>query len=427
VPAFLREESPPPAGAESYSTDRYTSREFFARELDRMWGRVWQMACREEDIPNAGDVHVYEIGDRSVLVTRGPDGVIRAFVNSCLHRGRKLRTQSGHADSFRCGFHGWTWGTDGSLRSLPCRQDFAHLRDEDLALPQIRTGTWGGFVFVNFDPAAPSLESYLGVLPAHFERWKLEERYKAVHVARRIPCNWKVAQEAFMESYHVIATHPQILPVIADASACYDVYGDHVNRNLAAFGAPSPHTVANPPSAQQIVDGMLQLWGRKPGATAAEDAAPRAVLGDIARRAFEQAFGLDLAEASDAELLDAMVYNVFPNFAPWGEFAPNIVYRWLPDGTNVDSCIMEVMVLKPVPKTDPRPAAAQVHWLGDDEPWVNARELPVLGAVIDQDMGNMPFVQTGLKASGTKQVHLGSYQESRIRHFHRTLDKYLAG
>ena len=85
------------------------------------------------------------------------------------------------------------------------------------------------------------LEQYLEVVPEHFARWRLEDCWKAVHVAKVIRCNWKVAQEAFMESYHVIATHPQILSIIADANSQYDIYGEHVNRNLAAFGAPSPH------------------------------------------------------------------------------------------------------------------------------------------------------------------------------------------
>jgi len=124
-------------------------------------------------------------------------------------------------------------------------------------------------------------------------------------------------------------------------------------------------------------------------------------------------------------MLDAIVYNVFPNFAPWGGFAPNIVYRWKPNGHDVDSCIMEVMILKPVRAGESKPRGVPVHWLRDDEPWSAATELPVLGPVIDQDMANMPFVQSGLKASGTGKVPLATYMESRIRHFHQTLDRYM--
>jgi hypothetical protein len=87
---------------------------------------------------------------------------------------------------------------------------------------------------------------------------------------------------------------------------------------------------------------------------------------------------------------------------------------------------MEVMILKPVPEGGPRPRAVPFRLLRPDEPWSDAKELPILGPVIDQDMENMPYVQEGLHASGTGTVHLARYQESRIRHFHATLDRYVS-
>ena len=426
APAALASESERDLGTRPVPASRYTSPEYFELERERLWPRVWQVACREEEIPAAGDYVVYDIVGRSVLVVRGEDGGIRAFHNSCLHRGRRLATEPGNGRAFRCGFHGWTWNLDGSIRSIPCRWDFAHLRDEDLTLPAVRTGTWGGFVFINMDPGAMPLEEYLEVLPAHFGRWRLEDCYKAAHVAKEIRCNWKVAMEAFMESYHVVATHPQILPVFADASAQYDVYGDHVNRNLAAFGSPSPHLGESAPGDADVVTGMLSLMGRgraRPGDAGNQGA--RSVLGAMNRRSFARAFGGDYHGVTDAETLDAIVYNVFPNFSPWGGFAPNIVYRWRPVGLAVDSCLMEVMILKRCRADRSRPAPVPIRLLGPDEPWSTAEELPVLGAVIDQDMSNLPHVQEGLLASRSGDVHLGAYQEARIRHFHCTLEKYL--
>ena len=430
VPGFLREQSAPDLGNAPLAAARYTSQAFFDLEVARMWPRVWQMACREEEIATPGDTCVYDIVGKSFLVTRDDEGRVRAYYNSCLHRGRKLMTADGHAEAFRCPFHGFTWNLDGSLRNAPCRHDFAHVTDGDWRLPEARTATWGGFVFINMDPDAPPLEDYLEVLPEHFARWRLEDCWKSAHVAKVIDCNWKVAQEAFMESFHVIATHPQILDVIADSNSQYDLYGDHVNRNLTAFAAPSPHRGQGRVSERTTLEGMLALMSRR--ANAAELVAkagtskPRAVLGGLNRRSFERAWGGDWTGVTDAETLDAMVYNVFPNFSPWGGFAPNIVYRWRPNGLDVASCIMEVMILKRVPEGKARPKPVPVHWLSREETWSQASELPVLGPVIDQDMDNMPYVQQGLLASGSGKVHLAHYQESRIRHFHRTLDKYLA-
>lgn len=427
APDVLVQETWSSLGTAPVSAERYTSQAWFDLEAAKLWPRVWQMVCREEDIPNVGDAHVYEIVGKSFVVVRTAPDRIRAYYNSCLHRGRKLLDRSGHVEQLRCTFHGFSWGLDGCAKSVPCRWDFPQLSDDDLKLPEARIETWGGFVFLNMDSRAPSLAEYLGVLPRHFERWQLEKRWKAAHVGKVIQCNWKIAQEAFMESYHVIATHPQILGVIADANSQYDLYGEHVNRNIAAFGAPSPHLGEQGVPAPRIVEQMLAMWGKGgvPSPTDAGVKNARAVLGDINRRAFARAFAGDFESATDAELLDAIVYNVFPNFSPWGGFAPNIVYRWRPNGRDVDSCIMEVMLLKRLPRGGARPAPVPVHWLTAAEPWAAADELPILGAVIDQDMQNMPFVQRGLRASGSGEVQLGAYQESRIRHFHHTLDRYL--
>jgi hypothetical protein len=143
------------------------------------------------------------------------------------------------------------------------------------------------------------------------------------------------------------------------------------------------------------------------------------------RGRYTEMTGRDHSHATDAELLDAFTYNVFPNFAPWGGFMPNIVYRWRP-WPDQDHTLMEVRILSRVPAGQPAPRSVPMHMLSDAEPWAGAAELGVLGGIFDQDMANLPFVQEGMKVSKTNEINLGDYQEIRIRHFHRTLDKYLA-
>jgi hypothetical protein len=118
------------------------------------------------------------------------------------------------------------------------------------------------------------------------------------------------------------------------------------------------------------------------------------------------------------------VYNVFPNFAPWGGYMPNIVYRWRP-WRDTDHCLMEVRILTRVPPGQAIPHGVPMKFLTDAQPWTAAPELGVLGAVFEQDMQNLPYVQEGLKASKNGEVNLGDYQEIRIRQFHQTLDKYM--
>jgi phenylpropionate dioxygenase-like ring-hydroxylating dioxygenase large terminal subunit len=92
----------------------------------------------------------------------------------------------------------------------------------------------GGFVFINMDPDAPALADYLGrEFKAHMDAWKLEDRYVYLHVAKRLPCNWKLAIEAFLEAYHVVRTHPQVAVSNGDANSQYDVYGEHVDRFIS--------------------------------------------------------------------------------------------------------------------------------------------------------------------------------------------------
>jgi phenylpropionate dioxygenase-like ring-hydroxylating dioxygenase large terminal subunit len=132
APDFLTQESYTYRGSEPLATKRYTSPEFARLENEKMWPNVWQFAAREEDMPAVNDYIVYENAGRSYLVSRQDDGSVRAFHNVCLHRGRKLRTQDGNVDQFRCAFHGFTWNKTGTLKQIPCRWDFGHLSNEKI-------------------------------------------------------------------------------------------------------------------------------------------------------------------------------------------------------------------------------------------------------------------------------------------------------
>jgi len=430
VPQFLREESVQYLGSDALEASRYTSADFFRLENEKMWPRVWQFVAREEEIPDPGDVVVYENVGKSFLVTRQKDGSVRTFYNYCLHRGRKLRTASGYSEQFKCPFHGFTWNVDGSLKEIPCRWDFEHLVEENMTLPEVRTERWAGFIFINEDPDAAGLMEFLDPLPEHFKRWRLEECFTGVWVGKVIPANWKATAEAFMEAWHSYVTHPHILPFTGDSNTRYDIYGDHVNRALTPFGVLSPHLYGQGKSEQWIVDEFLKSNGRA-GDETMEVSVPagstaRAELAQANRVRFAEMSGYDHSDATDAELVDALVYNVFPNMAPWGGFMPNIVYRWRP-WPDQDHTLMEVRMLIRAPKGEPMPRAVQMRLLGDEEPWSAASEelSAPLAHVFDQDMANLPYVQEGLKVSPNNRVQLGNYQEIRIRHFHRTLDKYL--
>lgn len=216
----------------------YYDPEYHRLEVEKLWSRVWQLACLEEEIPDVGDYHVYDIAHLSFLIVRtGPDE-IKAYRNACLHRGRKLRESDGRgAKNLRCAFHGWCWELDGAVKEIPCQWDFPDVEVGQYGLPEAKVETWHGFVFINPDRQAESLADFLGDLDTHFAHVPFERRYKAVHVSKLMPMNWKTCQEAFMESYHVVATHPTLMENLGDANSRYDAWGNYSRAMSPASGS----------------------------------------------------------------------------------------------------------------------------------------------------------------------------------------------
>jgi phenylpropionate dioxygenase-like ring-hydroxylating dioxygenase large terminal subunit len=424
-PAPYLETSPRCFGTEPIPVRRYTSREYLRLEYERLWPRVWQWACNSEDIPEVGDHHVYDIGDRSVLLVRVAENEIKAYHNACLHRGRQLKTSTGNANKLTCGFHGWTWNLDGSLARIPCRWDFPQVSDEDFSLPEVRCESWSQFVFINFDDHAAPLAEALDVIPEHFEHFPLDDKYTAAWVQKVVPANWKVTMEAFVESYHEIGTHPQLLEWNGDANTQYDVW-DTVSRHITLLGVPSPHL--GELTEEQVYEASRSFYsmpGNEPPVELSAGMGAREALAGLAGDMLKNAAGIDVSDASITEIVDAMEYWVFPNWCPWAGIANALQYRFRPNGDDPNTCIFDIRMMLPVPPGAPRPPAAPVHVLQPDEPWTNAPELMGFGPILDQDEVNLVALQRGLRATTRQGVNFGEYQESRIRHFHQLLDEYL--
>ncbi|MCP5130809.1 MAG: aromatic ring-hydroxylating dioxygenase subunit alpha [Pseudomonadales bacterium] len=430
VPDCLRENTNPYLGSDNLSVDRYLSREFHELEVEHVWQRTWQAVCRETEVSAPGDTFVYDIVRFSILVARTEAGTLKAYRNACLHRGRQLVDKSGNYQQLRCPYHAFTWSLEGDFKGAPCKWDFPHVNASEFNLPEVKVDTWGGWVFINMDPNAVSLQEYLGVLPAHFERWKPENAYKMVHVEKVIPCNWKVGWEAFIESYHAVATHPQILRYTDDADSQYDVWGDHISRFITALGVPSPHL--QDISEQTVADtmfGVSAMVARPDDAVVPEGMTARQFIGQKNAEAFNKNHDRDLASfATNSERMDSILYSIFPNFAPWAGFHPNITYRFRPNGDDHKTAIMEVMVLCQLASGAERPKDAAARRMGENELFSEAPELGVaLGSIFDQDLFNMPMIQKGMHNLQSREMVLGNYQEVRIRHYHQTLDKYISG
>ena len=432
APAWARDESYLYLGSEDVSKERYTSADFAKGEFDRLWPRTWQMACREDHIPEVGDYYVYDIGPYSFIVVRSDEDEIKAHYNACLHRGTKLKPSAseGYSPSIKCPFHGWSWNLDGSLAEIPENWDFAHLDDRKMCLPQARVERLGGFVWVNMDPQAPSLADYLGETAlSHLKAWKLEDRYIYLHVQKSYPANWKLTMEAFMEAYHVGDTHPQVAPANGDVNSQYDVYDAHVDRFISTLGVVSPKLRDRYSEADIIENFTLgdssALGGSRPELKEGERA--RQVMADMFRAMFESASDTDLSHVSDTELLDTYSYTFFPNLFLFPGISLPMIYRFRPDARDHRRTIYEVMFMRPKPRSGSF-ETAPVQVLEDRQSFAEAEGMdPGFGRILNQDTDNLFAQQEGLEASAKSGITLANYQEIRIRHFEMTVDSYMAG
>jgi phenylpropionate dioxygenase-like ring-hydroxylating dioxygenase large terminal subunit len=432
VPAVMRNQSIDPSlGREDVVREKYVTSSFHDVEMAKLWSRVWQMACHTDEIPAIGDSTVYEIGDWSVIVVRVGEETFKAFHNSCLHRGTRLCNAAGNYKEFRCPFHAWTWHIDGKLKDIPSRWDFPQLEGTDVSLPEVQVGTWGGFVFVNFDPEAPPLAAHLGGLPDHYDRWPLEDRQAVMWVRKEVDCNWKAGIESFIEGYHVIGTHPQTLSYNGDGDSAYDTYEGEPNFSRFVFPAFVPgYHINYDISEQEIADEVFDTG------LAAADGAPvqvpegslaRTVLAERLREVLGATSAIDLDGLSDSEVVDGIQYYLFPNLVPFGGVGTSLTYRFRPIGHDPQRCLFEIYVLglHERPPLGMAPALTPTD-LGPDDRFGDIPAFGILGDILDQDVTIMGLNQAGLRTSRQPGLKLGVYQESRIRHYHRTLDHFTA-
>jgi nitrite reductase/ring-hydroxylating ferredoxin subunit len=417
--------------------ERYVSQEFFDLEMERLWPRVWQMACREEEVRHVGDYLEYIIGDQSILITRSDPATIRAFYNTCPHKGTRLAAGVGNfaTGEIRCRFHAWRFELDGTNKGVVDRFDFpASMTDAEVCLNQIKVGRWGGFVFINMDPDSESLESFLGPLPALLAPYGFDKMRFRSYRSVIIPANWKSALDAFNEGYHVQGTHPQLLRWTDDTNLQYGPLGKH--NHMGAMGQvkheirPSPRLGLGPGDYDErellavMIDELGGLFLKEerqkvldlkdkplPEGTTAMDAY------NELRVAMLRSKGIDLGHLSDEQLLMTDDVHFFPNVV--GPIYPGstTLFRTRPNGLDPHSAIKDLWTLEWVPPDEDRPMCERKFypdWAAKD--W---------GLVTNQDYANMAHVQAGMRSRGCTGLRLNPRQEHNVIHMHEVIDEYL--
>jgi Rieske 2Fe-2S family protein len=196
----------------------YYDAEHYQRELAAIWYRDWVCVGRTESLAEPGSYFVTTIGNQKIIVTTSTAGELKAFHNTCRHRGSRLcREDNGRFLNGRivCPYHSWTFSTDGQLLATPGRIETDDFDAANYSLYQVHVDSWGGFVFINLaeDPASGLLQ-FLGEEPDYLRSWPLDSMRSVHQETIRVACNWKLFWENYSECYHCPRVHPELCKVM---------------------------------------------------------------------------------------------------------------------------------------------------------------------------------------------------------------------
>jgi len=345
---------------------RYTDPEFAELETDAVFGTSWLFATHVSEVAGPGDYRVVELPIGPIVVVRGLDGELRAFFNSCRHRGAPVtRETCGTAKLLVCQYHSWAYDTTGRLKNVPEERDFAELDRDDRALVSLRCEVWDGWVFVNASPDRLPLTEWLGPIPEQLAELGGSHLRVVGRQVAEMTCNWKLAVHAFMEIYHVRTVHPDSAALLYDPHRTTLTMFERGHNRLTIDKRPE-----------------MSFLNQEHGAPFDNDA-----VGELIRTT-------------------STSFSIFPNvtIVPDPASFPFIV-AW---PTGVDSCRLELIWFG-------------ADW-GDGEPPVeHTSRMELFESIIAQDTANLAPMQASLRSAGCPDILVG-YQERLIYHFERHVD-----
>jgi phenylpropionate dioxygenase-like ring-hydroxylating dioxygenase large terminal subunit len=427
--------------------DHWNSPQRDAAEREKLWPKTWQMVCREDRISTVGSFFTHQILDDPVLVIRTGDAPddLSAIFNVCQHRGRRLvdRKSGTLGHEIPCRFHGWRYNWQGELTQAMDEADWDGCPAFDksaLAIPQIKVACWGGFVFVNLDPDAEPLETWLAPVANALDPFHLQDCKPHFWAQIHAPINWKVFAEAFNEGYHAGETH-KIGVNYRGGSSPGVAHGAHGMFFSASEGRGFTEYKVRGANKWKVAETFQEhLWANMahqydtlfaltldPTMKAAErirelpdDTPPEAVMADFYSHTIEETektgakFPRDLTlEAWGKAGTD---WHIFPNLIILPSLDGALVYRAMPDPKDRDSCYVDIWSLGRYPDDYSGPA--------EPSAFEGFESFKGNNPFLEEDFENMEAVNTGMKSRGFKGAMFNPSQEAQIRHFHLMLDKY---
>jgi phenylpropionate dioxygenase-like ring-hydroxylating dioxygenase large terminal subunit len=348
---------------------RYTDPGFLEAERQGMWKRSWLYACHADEIAEPGSFLLWTKTGSPILILRGKDKKVRAFYNTCRHRGAPLvKTETGRCEGLVCSYHGWTYAHDGRLINLRDKRDFVGLDMSQHSLVPVRCEMLANWVFVNENPDARPLLEELGPIATHLQQFQPEHlRFVEKH-GYDLKCNVKVLLDAFLETYHLKSIHQNTV----------DRFLDHRGTTIALY--KHGHSLMVTPNRRpDWVDP-----------------------GTVGMRRVETATVISTRNNPS--------WNVYPNLV-----------------TPIDPSGCPFLVFWP---TGPDSMRIECHWFAPD--WGDEPLNPLwqtrianFDRILDEDLQFAEKIQTSVESPGFRGMTL-NYQERRIYHWHEELDRRIA-
>jgi choline monooxygenase len=420
----------PPDSPTLVPAERYYSPAFARLEIERMWPKVWQVACMVDHVTEPGDYFEYRCGPYGVLIVRGDDpdspcGGLRAFQNACRHRGNSLCTGSGSGlRELKCGYHGWTWDLSGTLKRVPNRKGFGTLHMSDFPLVPAKVESWEGLVFVNLDIHAMPLREYLEAIPDDIAWCHLEDFRCYATLTVEVEANWKTIADGYSETYHIQTLHPELLRCVDDIHAPQQIWG-HTGKSDQPYGVQSPR-FDGALSDEEVWEAYVYTQGALMGAPEgtpfpADERRPGQTVQDLIAqhtRAFAASRGVSLDWADTDRITRLHQYNVFPNMTLLAN-ADHLTIMCSRPGPSADSSPdkgeLVMFLMTRMPPGAPRNKPTDVRLPAEQaEP----------GLVLTQDIQVLAGLQRGMHQPGFTHVVL-SGEERRVINMHHNLERYL--
>ena len=346
-------------------TERYTDPAFYQAEVTRLFRRTWLFAGHESELPEPGSYKTFSHTRSPIVIVRGQDGVVRAFYNSCRHRGAPVtRDECGTARRLTCQYHSWSYDTEGVLKGLPDERSFAEVDKAALGLVPVRCEIWEGWVFINEDPDAGPLTDQLGPICDEMAEIDGPSMRLVGTQSHQLEANWKLMVDAFLEVYHVRTIHPDNAALLYDDQAT---------------------TVA------MLPNGNSRLTVEK-----------REELRDMPMVSDEH-------DNPSVPLLwrqTSTSFGIFPNLVvPMDTGAFTWLCMWPVDERHT---LFELRWYAPA-------------WEGDEVPQEHLDRLALFDTVMAQDKANMAPIQASVESPGARPFQIG-WHERLIHHLHRAID-----